>query len=202
MPVQVLLFDLGGVLIDIDFERVFQAWAAHSTLPIDELRRRFVIDATYERHERGELAPSHYLDHVRRLLALDADDQAVADGWNAVFVGEIAETVALVRAVRRHLPCFVLTNTNPIHQQAWSNAYPGLISLFEQIFVSSELGMRKPEQRAYRSVATAIGVDPAAILFFDDLQQNVDGARSAGMQAVQVSGPQDIRRELARTGLV
>jgi HAD superfamily hydrolase (TIGR01509 family) len=113
-----------------------------------------------------------------------------------VFVGEINDTVALVRAARRRLPCYAFTNTNQIHQQAWSTAYPGVVSLFDEIFVSSELGLRKPERRSFAAVAQRIGVQPAEILFFDDMRQNVEGARSLGMRAVQVTEPEDVRRAL------
>jgi glucose-1-phosphatase len=196
LPTRVLLFDLGGVLIDIDFERVFEAWARHSTLRLHEIRQRFMDDTAYERHERGEMDGASYLSHLGGLLEIHAPEQAVRDGWNSVFVGEISDTVALVRAARRGLPCFAFTNTNRIHQQAWSAAYPAVVSLFDEIFVSSELGLRKPERRSFAAVAQRIGVQPAEILFFDDMRQNVEGARSLGMRAVQVTEPEDVRRAL------
>ncbi len=195
-PTRALLFDLGGVLIDIDFERVFAAWARHSALPANEIRQRFVTDIAYERHERGEIDGTSYLRHLRELLELDAAEPAIRAGWNALFVGEISDTVALVREAARYLPCFAFTNTNRIHQQAWSAAYPGVVSLFEQIFASSELGLRKPEPRAFVAVARRIGLEPAEILFFDDMRQNVESARSLGMRAVQVAQPTDVRNAL------
>ena len=195
-PTRALLFDLGGVLIDIDFERVFEAWARHSALRLQEIRQRFTADTAYERHERGEMDGASYLSHLRGLLQIHAPEQAVRDGWNSVFVGEISDTVALVRAARQGLPCFAFTNTNHIHQQAWSAAYPGVVSLFNEIFVSSELGLRKPEQRSFAAVAQRMRVPPEEILFFDDMQQNVEGARSLGMRAVQVTEPEDVRRAL------
>ena len=201
-PVQALLFDLGGVLIDIDFERVFRAWAVHSTLPIDEIRRRFAVDTAYQRHERGELDGAGYFAHLRRLLALDCTQSAIEDGWNAVFVGEIADTLNLVRLARDTLPCFCFTNTNAVHQQTWTAGFPQVVALFEEIFVSSELGLRKPERRAFDTVAARIGVDPSAILFFDDLAQNIEGAQAAGYQAVQVRSTQDIQAALVQSGLL
>jgi putative hydrolase of the HAD superfamily len=201
-PVQALLFDLGGVLIDIDFERVFRAWAAHTTLPLDEIRKRFAADTAYQRHERGELDGPGYFAHLRRILALECTESVIEVGWNAVFVGEISDTLSLVRHARTALPCFCFTNTNAVHQQIWTAGYPEVVGLFDEIFVSSELGLRKPERRAFDTVAQRIGIDPAAILFFDDLAQNIDGAHAAGFQAVQVRGPHDVRAALVQTGLL
>ncbi len=197
-PIGALLFDLGGVLIEIDFERVLSSWAKYSSLPLAEIRRRFTIDAAYQHHERGELDGPGYLRHVRQVLQLDAPDQLLRDGWNAVFVGRIESTVALVKTAREHLPCFVFTNSNAMHQRTWAAAYPDLLSLFEEVFVSSELGQRKPDRQAFATVAHRIGLAAPAILFLDDLRQNVEGARAFGMQAIHVAGPNDVRTALQR----
>jgi len=197
-PISALLFDLGGVLIEIDFERVFSAWAEFSRLPLAEIRRRFSVDAAYEDHERGEMDGPSYLRHIRQLLEIDAPEQALHDAWNAVFIGRIEPTVALVKTVREHLPCFVFTNSNELHQQTWAAAYPDLLSMFEEVFVSSELGLRKPDSQAFAAVASRIGLTAPAILFFDDLRQNIEGARAFGMQAIHVRDPSDVRVALER----
>jgi len=199
-PIQALLFDLGGVVLEIDFERVFRRWAQHSGLGRDELRARFAVDTAYQRHERGEIGAAAYFAHLRRVLRLDASDAEIAAGWNAVFVGRIEPALAAIRKARGSLPCYCLTNTNPTHQATWSHDYPELGTLFDRIFVSSEMGMRKPERRAFETVVRHIGVAPSGILFFDDLAQNVAGARALGMQAVQVTGPADIEHAIARIG--
>jgi len=198
--IQALLFDLGGVLIEIDFERVFRHWARYSPLAPDEIRARFSVDTAYLRHERGEMDGAAYFAHLRRSLLLDAGDAEIAAGWNAVFVGRIRQTLDLIGRLRGSLPCFCFTNTNPTHQAAWSRDYPELGELFDEVFVSSELGMRKPERQAFETVARRMGVPPCAILFFDDLAQNVEGARTIGMQAVQVTGPADIQRAVSVIG--
>lgn len=201
-PIEALLFDLGGVVIAIDFERVFENWATRSALPVEQIRARFAADTLYLRHERGELDAAGYFGHLRRLLLLDASDAEIAAGWNAVFVGQIEPAVDAIRRARAGLPCFCFTNTNPTHQAVWSAEYPALPALFDEIFVSSEIGMRKPERQAFETVARRMGVAPEGILFFDDMRQNIDGARSVGMQGVYVSTPQDIHEALARIGLI
>jgi len=199
-PIQALLFDLGGVLIEIDFERVFLNWARYSPLAADEIRARFSVDTAYQRHERGEMDGAAYFAHLRRRLLLDATDAEIVAGWNAVFVGRIHQTLGLIGRLRASLPCFCFTNTNPTHQAAWSRDYPELGALFEEVFVSSELGMRKPEREAFEAVVHRMGFPPSGILFFDDLAQNVEGARTLGMQAVLVTGPADIQRAVMEIG--
>ena len=200
-PVDALLFDLGGVVFEFDFERATQHWAPFSALPLRELRERFGADEPYCQFERGEITATAYFDGLRRNLKLDASDAQIAAGWNGIFGAEISETLDAVAQARKHYPCYAFSNTNVEHQRAWNAAYPRIAATFDRVFVSSEIGMRKPEAAAFAHIADAIGVAPANILFFDDLVENVVGAVAAGLQAIQVRSPADVREALARLDL-
>jgi FMN phosphatase YigB (HAD superfamily) len=200
--VRALLFDLGGVLIDINFQRAFEHWQALSTLSLEGIRERFGFDEAYEQHERGEISADAYFAHLARELQLQDDPRAIARGWNAIFTGEIGETLVLVQAARAHLPCFAFSNSNAVHQAAWSAMFPRVVQAFDHIFVSSDIGLRKPERQAFEHIAREIRVAPQAMLFFDDLADNVAGAQAAGLQAVHVRSPADVRMALQRIGCV
>ena len=193
-PVDALLFDLGGVVIDIDFDRAFRHWAEASKLSLQEIRDRFTMDADYEQHERGELEASEYFAYLRQTLELDGDDEAIARGWNAIFVGEISDTVDAILAVRERIPCYALTNSNPSHRAVWTQAYPRVVSAFRHVFVSSQLGLRKPERSVFDAIAEKTGVRLESMLFFDDTLENVAGARACGLRAVHVREPSDVHR--------
>jgi len=198
--IEALLFDLGGVLINIDFNLAFAHWQPLSTLSLDAIRTRFRFDHAYEQHERGEISADSYFAHLARELCLRHEPDAIARGWNAIFCGEIAETLALVQAARAHLPCYAFSNSNLTHQAAWSGMYPAVVQAFDRVFVSSDIGLRKPERRAFEHISQAIGVPASAMLFFDDLADNVAGARAAGLQAVLVRGPADVCDALQSLG--
>ena len=195
-----LLFDLGGVVIEINFERAFQVWKRWTLLSIEEMRHRFKMDEEYEQHERGEIEASAYFSHLRNILELEASDSAIASGWNAIFLNEIVETVNYIQAVKNKFPCFAFTNSNPTHQISWMSAFPRVVESFEQIFVSSELGLRKPEREAFEAIANATGVGLDAMLFFDDSLENINGAQTAGMPAIHVKGHLDVKQALSEIG--
>jgi HAD superfamily hydrolase (TIGR01509 family) len=199
-PAQALLFDLGGVLINIDFNRAFEHWQTFSGLSLEDIRARFSFDEAYEQHERGEITADAYFAHLVQQLELRHDHAAIARGWNAIFTGEIRETLTLVRAARAHLPCYAFSNSNTVHRAAWSALYPDVVQAFDRIFVSSDIGLRKPERRAFEHIAGAVGLPVNELLFFDDLADNVAGARAAGLQAVWVRSPADVRAALAALG--
>lgn len=197
-----LLFDLGGVLVDIDFSLAIKAWSRCSALSAAELQSRFKFDEAYQRHERGEIGAPEYFAHLTRRLELTATAEEVEAGWNAIFVGEIAQTRRLVQQVRQKLSCHAFTNTNASHTQRWSVLYPEVASAFDTIFASHEIGLRKPERQAFDHICRTLQLSPDSILFFDDLAENVQAAQAAGLQAVLVRSPDDVAGALRSLGLV
>ena len=195
--VEALLFDLGGVVIEIDFDRVLRRWETISALSLAELKSTFHFDTAYQRHERGEIDGAEYFVHLRDFLKLDGSDDEIAAGWNAVFVAEIPAALAAISKVRKQFPCYAFTNTNPTHLAAWKIGYPAIFQSFDKVFISSDLGLRKPGRRAFDAIAADIGVAHANILFFDDTQENIAGADAARLQTVYVQSPDDIHYALA-----
>ncbi len=190
---EALLFDLGGVVFDIDFERAFSHWATCAGVPVETLKSRYRIDARYEQHERGEIGAAEYFDALRDTLGITIPDEKFAAGWNAIFEEEPAEVFELFQSLGSRIPIYAFSNSNVTHQEFWERKYAKTLGLFRQVFVSCELGLRKPEAAAFRHVAACIGTEPENLLFFDDRAENVDGARDIGMSAVQVRGFAEVR---------
>jgi glucose-1-phosphatase len=199
-PVEVLLFDLGGVVVDIDFRRCFAHWAHSADCDVEELASRFSIDAAYEAHERGRLPISEYLEHLRRTLGLALTDDELLAGWNDIWTGVNADIGPLLTLASNAFPLYAFTNSNPTHRAVWSQRFAEALGIFTSTFVSSEIGHRKPERAAFDYVASMIGAPPESILFLDDGPENVTGAREAGMQAVHVTSTDSVRNALARLG--
>ncbi len=190
--VEALLFDLGGVVIEIDFDRVFSHWAQSSNQSLEIIRSRFAFDSNYEHHERGEIDASAYFASLRKSMGINISDEEFIAGWNSLYVGEMAGVSTLLSTVGEKLPIYAFTNSNFTHQLVWSKRFNRVLSLFREVFVSSEIGKRKPEPAAFHAISKDIGVKPENILFFDDSLENIVGAEKVGMQTVHVSSPQDI----------
>jgi len=195
---QALLFDLGGVVFDIDFERALEFWAVHAGVPVETLRPFYGIDSGYERHERGEIDAAEYFDGLRDKLGIVLSDEQFAAGWNAIFLQEFPGVFDLLEELGNRIPIYAFSNSNVTHQRFWERKYAKTLGLFHEVFVSCELGLRKPESAAFRHVASGIGADPEAVLFFDDTHENVDGARKVGMNAVHVRGVDDVAKIVAK----
>ena len=192
-----LLFDLGRVVLDIDFGRVVACWAGHAGCEPADLTGRFSWrDEFYQRHEKGELSDGEFFAALRAALGVELSDAQFLEGWNRIFAGEIPGIAALLARAAQRLPLYAFSNTNNAHVEYFSGEYADVLGHFRQIFVSSSIGLRKPDAEAYDHVVRAIGVPAARIVFFDDLAENIEGARARGLKAVHVASADDVAEAL------
>ncbi len=196
-PVEALLFDLGGVVFDVYFARVTARWAEHAGCDPALVAARYSHDEAYEKHERGEIDAAAYFAALRKSLGIDISDAQFLDGWNAIFGGPIPGTETWIGAACARLPCYAFSNTNRAHADHWQPLYAQTMKPFRRVFLSSEIGLRKPDRAAFEHVAREIDVPTPRILFFDDALANVEGARAAGLQAVHVRSNADVAAALA-----
>ena len=191
-----LLFDLGGVVIEIDFGRAFTRWAALAGVPADTIRSRFSFDAAYERHERGEIGAAEYFAALRASLQIDLSDADLVAGWNAIHLDEVSGIRALLGTLEGRVPLYAFTNSNPTHRAFCVSRFAETLQSFRKVFVSSEMGLRKPEAAAFAAIAREIGVPLERIMFFDDTRANVEAALAIGMPAVLVRSIDDVKNAL------
>jgi len=181
-----ILFDLGNVLIDVDFYRCARLWSDHAGIPAHVLASRFRIDDAYKAFECGKLDAPAFYEALRGQLEISLPDDTMREGWNAIIRDEKPGIRDGLEQLARRYPLYVLTNTNPEHENIWAEKHRDLLSHFKEIFVSSHMGCRKPDAAAYLHVSRSIGTPCSEILFFDDAEENVQGARKVGMQAIRV----------------
>ena len=128
---------------------------------------------------------------------MDLTDDQLAEGWNAILVGEMFGIRELLARAKGRLPIYAFSNTNRVHQAHFLSQFADLLSPFRKIYVSHEIGARKPDAGAFKAVVADMGMAPQRILFFDDSAENVAGARSCGLQVVHVATAGDVERALA-----
>ncbi len=197
-PIEALLFDFGNVLVHIDFDRVFAHWARAAGVPVQHVSSRFDFDEPFRAHEDHRLEAAAYFAQLRRILAIELSDEQFLEGWNAIYIEPVAGIETLLAEVAARYPLYLYSNTNRAHYDVWRVRYAHLLAHFREVFVSHELGIRKPAPEGFAQVARRIGVEPARIAFFDDLAENVEGAGRVGMRAFQVASVAEIRHSLAQ----
>ena len=196
-----LLFDLGRVVIDIDFEKALACWAGHAGCEPHHIAARFVRDEAYRHHEVGKISDAAYFASLRASLEIPLTDDQFLEGWNAIFAGEMPDIATLLARAGEHLPLYAFSNTNSAHVAHFPSIYADVLRHFREVFFSSTIGLRKPDAAAYHHVVSAIGVPASRIVFFDDLAENIEGARAVGIHAVHVRSTADIAEALAALGI-
>lgn len=200
----VLLFDLGGVILDISFDRVFNYWAALSNQQLSNqqltnqeqsnphtLKSRFRMDEAYRKHEKGQITAAQYYDSLRQSLGLTLTDKEIETGWNQIFIDMIPGITDLLNNLQKKIPLYCFTNTNNTHRIEWQSRWGKQLQSFEKIFVSSDIGLRKPDKEAFDYVVECIGERHEKILFLDDSLENIEGAQRAGLQTAHVKSLDD-----------
>ncbi|SET02074.1 HAD-IA family hydrolase [Thorsellia anophelis] len=191
------IFDLGNVLIDIDFNRVLGVWSHLSATPLHELQSKFSLDENFARHEKALLSDEAFAQAVSEQLGIYLSFEQFIEGWNAIFIGIRPGVLDLVRQIKAQGHRVVmLSNTNLAHTLYWQSEYPEVLAPFDHVYLSHEIGMRKPDKEIYEYVLNQEGYKAEGTIFFDDNQDNINGAKTLGIESVLVSDKTTIERYL------
>ena len=201
-PIRLIIFDLGNVVFEVINRNAFRYWAQVTSLPEAYFAEHHVPDWILQKFERGELTPGEFHKVLIRYKKVDLSFEDFSFGWNSIFGEVYPEIHFALQRMSASVLLAALTNTNELHRKIWSDKYAETIKLFNRIFISSQLGFRKPEERAFRHVINAFNLKPHEILFFDDIFENIAKAYALGIHAVQVSNPIDVTTELTKRGLI
>lgn len=183
-----ILFDLGGVLIDIDYHATENAFEKLGVSDFKERYSQLAQNALFDRFECGEISPQHFVNLLLPYMQTGTSPNQVVAAWNAMIGGFPPRKIELLLQLKnRQIPIFLLSNTNALHivevaksLQQVSDA--SLNTYFEKIFLSQEIGKRKPRPETFTWVCGQMGFAPKDILFIDDSPQHIEGAITAGLQ--------------------
>lgn len=196
-----VLFDLGGVLVEVDQPKIFQALAESCSISAAEIETRLKSAIhVWNPFIEQEFTPAELARLVNGLLGSSLPDHAVADAFNAELGSTISSTAMLLPELRQKVQIGCLSNTNSIHWDRLLSAYE-FMGHFDRRFASQILGCAKPKSEIYEKVETLLAAPPRSILFFDDRQENVEAAARRGWVAKLYSSHEGLMSDLASSGL-
>ncbi|MFD2037463.1 HAD family hydrolase [Belliella marina] len=193
--VDFLLFDLGNVIINIDYQ--FTINELKNLLPENKnhLIELFFPSNFHKQYEMGLISSQNFRDEIRMHFQSDWSDVQIDQIWNSLLKDIPLERIDLIKKLRADFGLAVLSNTNEIHIKKVNEimvenfGIPSLDPLFDQVYFSHELQLAKPNVEIYEVVADKLKTDPSKILFFDDLEQNLLGAQTVGYQTHLINHP-------------
>ena len=188
-----IIFDLGGVIINLDIDRTFKKFSEIFDKEITtEMFHDHARHAFFRDYELGKMEDDEFRSHIRRLADTSIDDHTIDQAWLAMLMDIPADRAAWIKEATENYNCVVLSNTNHIHvnyfeeffKEQTSYGYPA--DIFQKMYYSFEIGERKPDLSSFEYVLNDTGFDPAKTVLFDDLKDNLAAAQKLGMQTVYV----------------
>jgi putative hydrolase of the HAD superfamily len=198
--IQVVLFDLGGVLVELHGVPAMMA-LLDNRVSIEEMWRLWLESPTVRRFESGRSTPVEFAEGIVRELSLPICPEEFTTCFQSWLVGLYPGALELVRSVPSRFTTATLSNTSQLH---WSRVMMEfqLEQAFDRHFASHLTGRMKPDREAFEYVLETLDCKPESVFFLDDNTLNVEGARRIGMQAVQVRGADAARHALVEAGIV
>jgi HAD superfamily hydrolase (TIGR01509 family) len=185
-----IIFDLGGVILNLDNQRTEDAFVALGVKNFREYFGHGFAASFFKDYEVGRIDDRQFIDAVRQLTGLAVPDQSIIDSWNALLLDFPAERIQLLTELRKKYRLFLFSNTNAMHlaalRQTWSGTFGegSLDDHFEKTYYSHLLGMRKPDRESFEHILRENQLIGSETLFVDDAIVNVEGAELAGLKGL------------------
>lgn len=193
-----IIFDLGGVLLNLDMPATATAFKQIGLHSFDELYTQAKQTGLFDDFDKGVISPDEFRTELRRYLPQNTTDEAIDNAWNAMLLDLPPQRLELLQSLRSKYNLYLLSNTNEIHVKAFSAylqntfGFPDFSDFFDQWYYSCRMGMRKPDEEIFLKVMSNHNLVPAETIFIDDSKQHVDGAAKTGIQAIWLEPGQTI----------
>jgi glucose-1-phosphatase len=193
MVVKNLIFDLGGVILDLDIPKTLIGFSEISGLSTQEVARLFKTSNGFLKYERGEFSDEDFRDFVRSVYKINVPDAIIDSCWNAMLVGIPVEKLNLLNELKLKYNTFLLSNTNTLHLDYINSKVlpeaniPVLENFFHKTYYSHLMGKRKPEAEIFLQVIHENNLKPEETLFLDDNADNIVGAAAVGLKTAFVN---------------
>lgn len=193
-----IIFDLGGVIINLDEAKTVERLARVSALPAAAIQHHFLHFDAYKQFEKGQVPVGAFREAVRKEFKVKATDEEIDDCMNAMLLDIPGERIRLLGSLRAAHRLFLLSNTNEVHYACFNRILKettGDVSLgpyFEKSYYSHLVHMRKPDLEVFEKVLSENGLVPADTLFIDDNRANLEGAKPTGISTFHITGPHQL----------
>ena len=193
--IKTILFDVGNVLVPIDFHRCHDALAKVCPYPPEEIPKRIRATGLVGRFEKGQIPPEEFVEACSLALGIQLGFDQFWELWSAIFLPETLIPEDWIEGLHRRYRLLLLSNTNVVHFALVRQRYP-LIRHFDGQVLSYEVGALKPSPQIYREAIARSGCRPEECFFTDDMVSFVEAARQHGMDAVQFQDWEQLKSEL------
>jgi len=191
--VKAIIFDLGGVVLNLDYDLTINAFKKLGGDNFDNLYSQAQQDKVFDKYEVGEMSTDDFIAYLKSFLPANTSVKQVQDAWNVMLLDLPLCRIELLKKLNKDYQLFLFSNTNEMHFNAFSDslkeAYGNeriLEELFIQTYYSHQVKKRKPNAEAFETVLNDHSLEAAQTLFIDDSVQHIEGAQKIGLQTIHL----------------
>jgi putative hydrolase of the HAD superfamily len=204
-----VIFDLGGVLYDIDYHRTINALASLGLADAEAHFSQMKQTHLFDLYETGKISTHTFFEELNRMLHQPIDYSELEKAWNAILIDFKPGILALLTTFKQKMPTFLLSNTNALHietvNQQLKNEYAcdSLKPFFHKVYYSFEVGMRKPDAEIFLHILKENNLKADEVLFIDDSPQHIESAQKLGLHTYHFHPHNDkVEKVLEKWGLL
>lgn len=193
-----ILFDFGGVLYDIRYENIADAFRKYDIPDFEKHYTKACQSSFIDDLETGKISVPQFRNCIRESIGKPLSDKQIDDAWNAILIGMPRNHFELLYKLKDKYNLYLFSNTNQInydlfhYQMIEQFGFDIFSTLFKKVYLSFEIGQKKPAVEAFQYVINDAGINPAETLFIDDSPQHIEGAKKAGLNAFHLKDEVDV----------
>ena len=197
-----IIFDLGGVILNIDYQLTSKAFKQLGVNNFDELYSQKEQIQLFDELETGKIDNNAFFDRFNVLLNTSLSHQQIEVAWNAMLLDWPIRRLQILQQLQNQFDLFLLSNTNSIHEAAFTKSLEqthGLSSIalfFDKAYFSHRLGLRKPDTRTFEHILQKHQLNPSETLFIDDSIQHINAADCIGIKTIFLDKGMTIEKDI------
>lgn len=190
--IDTIIFDFGGVLINIDYLKTIEEFKKLGIPDFEERYSQAEQNSLFSDIETGKISAKEFIDELLKFLPSGISQDQVVDAWNAMILDVPLSSIEVLKSLQGKYRLFLLSNTNEIHIPIALNEWKktsevDFYSCFEHVYLSHEIGLRKPNKEIFKFVCDAQNIQPENALFIDDSLQHINGAKGIGLNVFHLT---------------
>ena len=185
-----IVFDLGGVILDIDYNRTRKEFEDLGVKQFDEMYSQTNANQLFQKLETGHISNDEFFKELSSVTNFGLTQQQIRSAWDAMLLEFRESSLDFLEEIKSKYNTYLFSNTNFIHMEAFckifhtkERAHP-FNDYFDKAFYSCEIGLSKPDAKSYQWILNHLDIKADKTLFIDDSIQNVEAAKGVGMKTI------------------
>lgn len=206
--INTIIFDLGGVIINLDIAATIAAFNKLSARPFEAIYTQLQQTPVFDLFDKGLITEQEFFNGLKVAMGSEPDDQLMLKAWNAMLLDFPLHRLELLKELKSRYRLFLLSNTNETHIRSFeahlleSRGYRNLEPFFEKVYYSCRMGMRKPDTEFFDYVLKENNLVAEETVFIDDTIHHVEGALKTGIHAHLLAKDRDVTELIRELKLV